>query len=310
MIKNIIVLVFLICLSCTTIEASLQSAVELSPTDVDHVKHYVQLAQQDIPRDAEEDSPVCDFYLKDSSTRAGSICYSSTENRVFVAFKDLSQSFDLGALASVSFDEIKGNLYSMYRDLFYQSQQSLMERIQRLLSLQDSNPSFTFCGYGAGGAVATVAAADFLDRHPTLRDKQVHLVTFSAPVVGDRDFIDSFHNRIHIENAINFDLSVRHALFSSDTKPVGIQAQVLLSEQIEDVGFKRFFACALPLKRSQGVQIFLPSLHALRKVVAHYQLGYRALRANLDHCPRIEDIGRVSEFSTSRGVWSLFYKIL
>jgi hypothetical protein len=64
-----------------------------------------------------------------------------------------------------------------------------------------------FTGHSLGGALAILAGARFKAHHSTLlKPNQVKIITFSAPRVGDKDFVESMYTLIpeYPPNILNF----------------------------------------------------------------------------------------------------------
>lgn len=316
MYKKFILLTCLSVVLWNPIKAEAKTALDLTVTEIEQVKHYLQIVQQNsliVPY--EDDMQSRDFYYDNISEKAGSIYYSIAQNRAVVVFRDQQYISDpaKSSLTSVHLKTITGNVISEYQDLFTHLQKSLASELKEIQSLMDcTNVSFIFTGHSIGGALATIGAAYFYDGGsliPEFDNPQMHLLTFFSPTVGDQDFVTNFHKKIRIENAINYNYSLKPKMNYKDARSVGIQAQIHPSEYIRDSGgIVSFFRTGF--SPSTETQLFLPSYATLKMVIAHYQLGHAAYRVDLDNCPHIEDIGQVSLFSTNRGFLKDLYKLL
>lgn len=290
-------------LLCVTANASFSPAIDLPDTEIEQIKKVITWTQ-DAPLPLERN--VDTFYFDNTHGERSGIVFCDSEKNVYVTFRTKQdQPVDVEILN-------ENGVIKSYQSAYDEIKQSLSKIITRLFN---NETTFTFCGKGNEGAIATLAATDFITSKSPARN-QVRLITFFAPPVAHHRFIEEFHAQIHIENALSFIVNPISTT-QNDYQSAGIQVGILPTELVEDSGLRGIFKTARILSYCFHLtdlyydnQISLPTFDVLRKIVAHYQLSYHAYDGDLDNCDLLKNVGNVSLFSTSRGILKSVYQML
>lgn len=136
------------------------------------------------------------FYDGQPETDAQAFLWISDPNKrvVYVAFRGTEDKSD--ALADLDVRRIQFQNMSNVKvhNGFYQQYVSIQPQImQSLRSLSSDYDTIVTCGHSLGGALATIAAADFAMQLP---DKVVKCHTCGSPRVGNGDFVNMFNSYV------------------------------------------------------------------------------------------------------------------
>lgn len=300
---------FFIFIIITSLHASFMPAIELSDSKIEFIKKVVDLELKD--SDTSYDTPT-GFeigYIYNKNNQKVGMVLEDIDHNLFVTLRILNTFFQQDDEGLNDFG-VMVNYDTLYQDI----RTHLLKTVR---NIANSKSTITFCGEGDEGALATLAAFDFINsvQYP-IQLNQIHLVTFFAPPIANRYFIEQLNKRIRIENILNFvihPVSGRSSIYHSP----GIQVEVLPTELADSYGLRG--ACQViellgycfnfyDMHSHQKIRV--PSFETLRKVVAHYQLSYFAHKSELDNSDELLTVGNVSFFSTSRGLLKPFYQII
>lgn len=306
MYNRIIYFVFLL---ATSIEASFMPAIELPDTKIESIKKMTVWEDGKSEFSVNEIDSRGTKYFYDRDRRKSGVVFKDADQSVYVTFR-INQAYVKLNSTVLNKDGVMEDYAAIYQNI----RDNFLAVVQNEFKPECT---ITFCGEGDEGALAVLAASDFLEviRRPTTIN-QVRLVTFFAPPIADKSFIERLHERIHVENVLNF---VIHPISESAMVclPPGIQIDVLPTELTDDYGLRgmyqaiEMFGYCLNLYNVYSHQkIKLPSFDVLRRIVAHYQLSYFAYKGEFDNCDALVNVGNVSLFSTSRGLLKPFYRMI
>jgi hypothetical protein len=290
-------------LLCATANASFSPAIELPATEIEQIKK-ITAWRQDTALPIEKN--VDTFYFENKHGERSGIVFSDANRNIYITFRTkLDEQVDATILDD-------NGVIKAYQSVYEGVNQSLSVILGKLFNKETT---VTFCGQGDEGAIATLAAHDFINSKNSA-ENQVRLITFFAPPVANSHFITKLHEKLHMENALSF---IINPIATTNTQylSAGIQVGILPTELVEDYGLRGALKTARILgycfhltDLSYDKQMSLPSFEILRKIVAHYQLSYFAYKSDFDHCDLLQDVGNVSLFSTSRGIFKSLYKMI
>jgi hypothetical protein len=200
---------------CESDASTFQRGLELLPDDFKQIRQLVQIGPS---------SDSISRRIEVEGTVYGYVTLSPKDSRLFVSFNDFSPFSDLsqlffGCQKQALEYEFNGNIDSriglvekkvrpMVRSL---PLEILYSQIGESAHKRLGEYDYIFCGYGSGGALASLVAAYFSKKNST-RENQVKVITFSSAGLGDQEFLRSYNDQIQIYNSLNFkrhlDLSI------------------------------------------------------------------------------------------------------
>ena len=181
----------------------------------------------------------------------GSVYSSSQRNIMIIGFHGSHWIEDWIAnlsfkLAPADIHGLTGHVHSGFSKIVDANFNGMRNAIQYAVNQQGlSNPEIIFTGHSLGGPLAILSMMHFLanDRNHTYTLHQIKAVTFSAPLIGDEQFVNYVYRHLTIDrNILQFYCSLDLAVHSlrilnitgyneKDYKDIGIRIEIPGTEQ-------------------------------------------------------------------------------
>ena len=142
-----------------------------------------------------------------SSEEIEGAVYSNAKFGTVVAIRGTKYKRDWGTnldFSLVDFEEDDCTVHNGFLRMLKEIENDLKLKLQNALQNDFLKKPVYFVGHSRGGALATLAAAMAYPIVADVQPNQVKVVTFSAPRVGGRKFVDMLHTRIGKGNILAF----------------------------------------------------------------------------------------------------------